>query len=1120
LKEAKYSILKLKFGKEFRIYNIEGPIQITGVSMSRTVYVLIVVLLLCLLTLGPGVVGEVSNSSVAANVQPSSTAVIPELRLLLNDSNVGPLQAGKPRPKPKPFVPEDPLDLTGPMPFDEEISGAVREAIDYIISEVKQDGSWDPKFSGQIMSRTADQAVDAVVATAMCGLALRQNVHYDPQRLEPIIYKAADFVMDRISRGKLSTRVSYAVWRYNFGIKFLTAEYNATKDRARKIKLKEVTKKMMQSLIEMQYSKESSSGGLVNRKRLFTDKPAHLGIRAKIDSEGQDSLGANVLEVMKGSAAAKAGVKKGDSILSLNDIPVNSSYDYYDLVVRFRAGDQLELAVQRGDEVKKIKVKVAQIWPGNLGFDSTEGNKKGVVIIDLDPTGGARKAGMTLGDTILKIGKTKIKKLEDVAKSQKGLLSGEKVKIKYIPKGEKKSESITIVSGPIDPGTFGLNFVEEDKSGKDGAVVQRLDPGSTAGQAGIRKRDRIIALDNIAIKGRDHFYAVEAMMWGNKKVQVTYSRKGEVNTIEIASKPYNPTPALGINFGRSTNGTVGEVYKGTPAARGGIKVGDRIAAIDGKEIEAPNQNQKIINLVKNMRIGQVVTFKMERKKEFVELDIELTTRTASTFYAARGSVGGWNYYAMGTSMTFVTGTVLITVLEARDTMKLDIPKKVLESAYKLVSSLKSNPDKLNGNARGFGYDGRFVGRAIDIRGCMGRITCCELALYMGTKAKVNSDKPKSTQADVRTSVELFLKHRGELDKVRFYPSPHYYPLFANAAYFWFYGHYHTAKAAHFLKDETLKKETRNTILKALIATRRPNGTWRGHISFGPLTGTAQALHTFGELKGSFHDGLVEVHPLLSKVQDQVNELEYGKAYLALKEVEAENSFEDGTDEKQQFDKGKVYLNKIVQDRLRSRVKFSKKAWDENPTYALKEAESAMSRFEGVDEAKQFEELIKEWKDSPLLKEYESLKTELDEVMAEIKKGGMLLKKTDANKLMERLQKIVDKGKENNIAKKAKSEKSRLKKSFKGSGYLGVNLDNNFKGPGAKLSSVTAGSAAAAGKLKVGDIVLKVGDTEIKNGQGLVGAIKKTKPGEEIEVQVKRKDEDKPITLKVVLGRRP
>lgn len=85
-------------------------------------------------------------------------------------------------------------------------------------------------------------------------------------------------------------------------------------------------------------------------------------------------------------------------------------------------------------------------------------------------------------------------------------------------------------------------------------------------------------------------------------------------------------------------------------------------------------------------------------------------------------------------------------------------------------------------------------------------------------------------------------------------------------------------------------------------------------------------------------------------------------------------------------------------------------------------------------------------------------------------------------------------------------------------YLGVVPDYSAEVDGLKVTEVNAEGPAADGGLESGDVIIKIGDVAVADIQGLSTGLRKYKPGTEVEIVVKRGDEEK--TLKVKLGSAP
>lgn len=88
-----------------------------------------------------------------------------------------------------------------------------------------------------------------------------------------------------------------------------------------------------------------------------------------------------------------------------------------------------------------------------------------------------------------------------------------------------------------------------------------------------------------------------------------------------------------------------------------------------------------------------------------------------------------------------------------------------------------------------------------------------------------------------------------------------------------------------------------------------------------------------------------------------------------------------------------------------------------------------------------------------------------------------------------------------------------KRNMENRAFLGVGTDEDKEG--AKITEVQKESAAAGAGFKEGDIITKVGDTEINNPEQLTAAIRKQKPGDEVTINYLRDGKRK--SAKVKLG---
>jgi putative serine protease PepD len=85
-------------------------------------------------------------------------------------------------------------------------------------------------------------------------------------------------------------------------------------------------------------------------------------------------------------------------------------------------------------------------------------------------------------------------------------------------------------------------------------------------------------------------------------------------------------------------------------------------------------------------------------------------------------------------------------------------------------------------------------------------------------------------------------------------------------------------------------------------------------------------------------------------------------------------------------------------------------------------------------------------------------------------------------------------------------------------YLGVKIQDSTSPQGAQIAQVVAGAPAGKAGLKTGDVIVKLGDSAITNGEDLSSVIDAKKPGDSLSVTYVRSGAQHTTT--VTLGTRP
>ncbi|WP_133129422.1 RIP metalloprotease RseP [Legionella yabuuchiae] len=126
-------------------------------------------------------------------------------------------------------------------------------------------------------------------------------------------------------------------------------------------------------------------------------------------------------------------------------------------------------------------------------------------------------------------------------------------------------------------------------------MIEQVKPGSIAAQAGLESNYEILALAEEKIDSwRDFQYAIMPYLGSDAsiKLKVKSLDNGALNTVilplrnwEVGIKKPDLLNSLGIvPFVPSIPPVVGEIVRDTPASKAALSVGDKITAINGKEI--------------------------------------------------------------------------------------------------------------------------------------------------------------------------------------------------------------------------------------------------------------------------------------------------------------------------------------------------------------------------------------------------------------------------------------------------------------------------------------------------------------------------------------------------------
>jgi S1-C subfamily serine protease len=199
-------------------------------------------------------------------------------------------------------------------------------------------------------------------------------------------------------------------------------------------------------------------------------KAGFLGVTVALDAAG-----VLVDDVVPETAAAVAGVQKGDVLKSVNGKPVADVDQLKAALKDVAAGDKITMVVVRAGkdvELKDVELKAqgekvaaaaaAPVKPkeepkpapppappvkkkGALGILASESIEGKIVVRTVNPGGAAEKSGLKVGDIILKINDKAVTSFEDISSTLRALFAGDQVTIRV--QREAKEEEVKVTLG-------------------------------------------------------------------------------------------------------------------------------------------------------------------------------------------------------------------------------------------------------------------------------------------------------------------------------------------------------------------------------------------------------------------------------------------------------------------------------------------------------------------------------------------------------------------------------------------------------------------------------------------------------------------------------------------------
>ena len=289
-------------------------------------------------------------------------------------------------------------------------------------------------------------------------------------------------------------------------------------------------------------------------------------------AQTEEDKGVLIAKVQKDGPAAKAGLKRGDILISLDGKAVNSVAELMTAASALKPSATVTMTVQRGDAERTLTVTV--------------GDRNGAGYLGMTPAGDEGFSRLPMQHFEMKMGQTVIEAVVKDSPADKA--------------GLKKGETILAVDGTVLTPTVTLPDLIGKKKPGDSVTLQVQANGTNGTNA--EKRDVKVTLgDNPDKKGT---------AWLGVQYRSGFDGRG-------AGHGGRGMP---LPEGTTDGAVVGAVSPDSPAAKAGLAERDVITEIDGKAVSEP---KTVVDAVQAHKIGDTVTLKVQRGTETKEIKVTL-----------------------------------------------------------------------------------------------------------------------------------------------------------------------------------------------------------------------------------------------------------------------------------------------------------------------------------------------------------------------------------------------------------------------------------------------------------------------------------------------------------------
>jgi S1-C subfamily serine protease len=353
---------------------------------------------------------------------------------------------------------------------------------------------------------------------------------------------------------------------------------------------------------------------------------ASLGSPAAVKTDE----GVLISSVKPDSAAAEAGLVRGDIILQINGESVNNLSELKAVLAELKPGDTVEMAVLHGDETRSLQLELddikgfaylgVELCNPFLGAKNIPGRPMGDFFMEAIAAGAeitevvlgspAEAAGLQVGDLILRVDEKKVGPRADLADLIQQLEPGETVSLIVSSKVDDDPREIAVILGqnPDDPETayLGVAYQMGVRRGyRSGDLhLEELFPNGEIPE-GLEE-----GMPRFFFHHGDEFDGELPEGWENGGQFFFHGGEGMPDLFDLGELPDGVDGAVIIS----------EVLEDTPAADAGLQENDLILAVDDDSV---TDVDVFINALKSHKPGDEVVLTVFRAGEEFKVTVTL-----------------------------------------------------------------------------------------------------------------------------------------------------------------------------------------------------------------------------------------------------------------------------------------------------------------------------------------------------------------------------------------------------------------------------------------------------------------------------------------------------------------